>query len=324
MFTKKEGTNELSISVNDKYRYITIPEKNYGKFIRKIEKKKNLYTDYSQYTKFNHITSRIYSKRIKKKNNKEYDIRGKNLLIYSESFDFKIKELDYSRNDGFFLKDYKQLDEYLLSFISNAPFYKQNSLPHKSGILLYGPPGNGKTSYIRYLYLNNILPKDTIFIWCKTLPEPEFLNELKKINALKVFIFEEITTTLQNTFRLDEFLQFCDGDQSIDNSVIVCTTNHPELLPENLTIRPSRFNKIIEFGNPDELARETILKIYFKDMFQNEMINQTKGLSLDQIKESFILTITNNLAFTDAIKSVKIHKDTVESSFNKYRKIGID
>lgn len=321
MFTKNPQNNMVDIVNEHKIRFISVHESNYAKFLNKIRSRKNLYVaDYSL-TKGNVVTLKLYNKDFPVKREK-YDVRGKNFEIIEHDYSVVMKEVTFHRNDGFFVDDYLAVDNYLLSFIENKKFYKENNLLHKAGILLYGPPGNGKSSYIRYLYLNKILPESTIYIWCKTLPTKEQLNEFAKIDALKVFIFEEITTTLKQRLPLSEFLQFCDGENSIDNSVVMCMTNHPELLPQNLTNRPSRFNRIVEFKNPNNAARETILKLYFKDAFVPEMIQLTSGLSFDQIKESYIISVTENISFESAIKSVKIHKQKVEDSFSSYKKIG--
>lgn len=323
MFVKKPGSNFIDITQEYKSRYIGVYDKDYYKLLNILNKKKHLYTSDYSLTRANYLTLKLYNKKYPIKF-ESYDIKGKNLEIFESDFDTKIKELYFDRNDGFFIDDYKPVDEYLHSFIKSEPFYKENNILHKAGILLYGPPGNGKSSYIRYLYLNKILPESTMYIWCKCLPSQEMLNEFKKIDALKVFIFEEITTTLKSKIPLSDFLQFCDGEASINNSLVICMTNHPEMLPENLTNRPSRFNRIIEFKNPNANARETILKLYFKDAFSPEMIQQTDDLSFDQIKESYIISVINNIPLDLAIKNVKIHKKTVEDSFSSYKKIGFE
>lgn len=322
MFTKKSNSNEIEKSTEYKFKYISVAEKDFYKFKDKLRYRPHLFMGEGQYTATNFITTKLYNKKYNVKA-ESYDIRGKNIELVPGTYGgMVINELNFNRNDGYFLEDYKVLDDYLTTFINNEEFYKKHELVHKAGILLYGPPGNGKTSYIRYLYLNKILPKDTIFIWCKMIPPSELLEELNKIDAPKVFVFEEITTTLRSDLRIDRFLQFLDGEDSIGKSVVIATTNHPEMLPENLTIRPSRFNKIIEINNPNETARRLILKRFFKEDFNEDMIKLTKDLTLDQIKESFIVSITNGIDFAKSINAVKNHKKIVEDSFHKYKKIG--
>jgi hypothetical protein len=53
------------------------------------------------------------------------------------------------------------------------------------------------------------------------------------------------------------------------------------------------------------------------------MVAQTEDLSLDQIKESFIISLTSNVSFKDAIESVRKHKQTVKDSFSQYKTMGI-
>jgi ATPase family associated with various cellular activities (AAA) len=322
MFSKKYDSDEIYINDDHKFRYITVPDYKYAAFSNKLKTRKHLYAhDDNSYAP--NYTVKLYTKKYLVKS-QPYDVRGKFLEFFTDyRGNAKLKELNLTRKDGFALDEYKNIDTYLLNFIKNKENYESHDLLHKAGLLFYGPPGNGKTSYIRYLKLNSVLPENTIFIWCKALPNTEFLNELEKIDALKIFIFEEITTTLRGGIRLDEFLQFCDGETTIPNSVIFCMTNHPELLPENLTNRPSRFNKIIEFKNPGKRAREIILKVFFKDKFQNEMVDQTDGLSLDQIKESFVINLTDGIPFNKAIDFVKKHKQTVKDSFGEYKPMGI-
>lgn len=322
MFSKKDNSNEIFINDDHKFRFLTIPDIKYAAFCNKMKHRKHLYF-HDNTTYAPNYTVKVYSKKYLIKT-KPYDVRGKFLELYNDyRGESRLKELNLTRKDGFALDEYANIDTYLLNFINNKNIYEQHDLLHKAGLLFYGPPGNGKTSYIRYLKVNNILPENTIFIWCKALPSNEILEELKKIDALKIFIFEEITTTLRSSIKLDDFIQFCDGETSIPNSVVFCMTNHPELLPENLTNRPSRFNKIIEFKNPGKKAREIILKVFFKDLFQNEMIEQTEGLSLDQIKESFVVHLTHGITFNKAINAVKKHKQIVKDSFSEYKAMGI-
>lgn len=322
MLSKKLNSNEIFINDNYKSRYVSVPCEKYADFLNKIKNKKNL-SSYEDSMYAPTYTIKVSTKKYLSKS-EPYDIRGKFLELFVDyNGRTKLREIELTRKDGFTLDEYKPIDKYLLSFIKNKHFYEDNNILYKAGLLFYGPPGNGKTSYVRHLKLNQVLPKDTIFIWCKALPGQDLLQELKKIDALKIFIFEEITTVLRGSVRLDEFLQFCDGESTIPNSVVFCMTNHPELLPENLTNRPSRFNKIIEFKNPNKKARELILKLYFKDAYKDEMLSQTEDLSLDQIKESFIISVTGNVAFGKAVDTVRKHKQTVKDSFNEYKAMGI-
>ena len=46
---------------------------------------------------------------------------------------------------------FKILDEETTNFLEKEEIYERMKIPYKRGILLYGPPGNGKTSFIKHL-----------------------------------------------------------------------------------------------------------------------------------------------------------------------------
>lgn len=269
------------------------------------------------------LTNKKYP--IKKQKSSHYDLRGKTLELrdggYGDVDHFT--EIEAKRKDSFFMPDYKVLNDYLCKFIKAKDVYKKRNLFYRAGILIYGTPGNGKTSWVRYLINNKVLPEDTIFIWSRIIPPPSFREELSKIPALKVFIFEEIVTSLQTgIFEVQQFLDFMDGEQSLDNSVYIATTNSPELLPQNIIQRPGRFDQIVEVKNPEAEGRRIVLNEYFKEEFKEEFIALTNGLSIAEIKEAYLLTQIHDYKLTDAVKKIKKHQEFVKNSFEEYKKVG--
>lgn len=320
----------------EKIIYSSRPDKNerlvFAKNMRHLLKMQNRfkYPKYSVYATNEFACGGMIIKIINNDHKKfdapRYSISGKKLEQCQGQHPFPdiyYKEIDINRKDSFELPQYKEFDEYIKKFINKKDFYKSKNLMYKLGVLMYGPPGNGKTSYFRYLINNDILPKDATVIWTESIPNRDTIETLRKVKGLKVFIFEELVTSVVTPSQIQRFLKFMDGEDSLDNAIYFATTNHPEALPANIIDRPGRFDYMIEVNNPDRETREVILKEYFGDKFEESMIGQSEGLSNADIREVFLLSVVQELSFAKATSKLKNHKENVKNSFQKYRKMGL-
>lgn len=106
---------------------------------------------------------------------------------------FQIREDKYVN----LMDSLKDLDESIEQFIENKELYKNSSSAYKLGILLFGPPGSGKTSYMRKL----ITEKNAIVIFMDAVPTRKFLEKLENStkNRLKIIVFEEAVSLLESS-----------------------------------------------------------------------------------------------------------------------------
>jgi transitional endoplasmic reticulum ATPase len=153
--------------------------------------------------------------------------------------------------------------------------------PH--GVLLYGPPGCGKTMLARAVATES----EANFI---SIKGPEVLSKWvgeseKAIRevfrrarhaAPAIIFFDEIDAIAPSrgtgggdshvTERvISQFLTEIDGIQSLKDIVVLAATNRPDLLDPAM-LRPGRFDRHILVPAPDEAARKQILEIYTKEM----------------------------------------------------------
>jgi len=151
-----------------------------------------------------------------------------------------------------------------------------------TGVLLFGPPGTGKTMLMRGLAKE--LGFGVYYVKCSDLLSQWYgesernLTELFRIaraQAPCILFFDEIDSIgkKRELFSADDvaprllslFLAEMDGFKTVKNVIIVGATNVPNLLDPAL-LRPGRFDKVIYMHLPDKAAREEIFKVHARRM----------------------------------------------------------
>ncbi|KAK7940211.1 hypothetical protein WMY93_003537 [Mugilogobius chulae] len=177
---------------------------------------------------------------------------------------------------------------------------EQMGCKHVKGILLFGPPGCGKTLMARQIgkMLNAREPK--------IVNGPEILNkyvgeseanirklfadaeeEQKRLGAnsgLHIIIFDELdaickqrgtgasSTGVHDTV-VNQLLSKIDGVEQLNNILVIGMTNRPDLIDDAL-MRPGRFEVKMEIGLPDEKGRVQILTIHTNKMRSFNLLAQ--------------------------------------------------
>ena len=178
------------------------------------------------------------------------------------------------------------------TFLGKKEDYTKMGLLHRRGLLLWGPPGTGKTRLVEYL-----CAKYTDSVRIISVPagfNPKMVWPLKDFLKDKTtfFIFEEITSIVEDSCAVSSFLDFMDGEGSWDNCLVLATTNYPEKLSANIVDRPSRFDRLYKIDLPDGDTRQIYLEAKLgKDRVTDQMVTATKGYSIAYLKE-LVLSIT--------------------------------
>jgi vesicle-fusing ATPase len=190
---------------------------------------------------------------------------------------------------------------------------KQLGINHVRGMLLYGPPGCGKTLIARQIgkCLNAREPK--------IINGPEILDKYvgeseSKIRALfadaekeqaemgdesllHIIIFDEMDAVMKTRGTsgsssgvsdsiVNQLLSKIDGVDSLNNILIIGMTNRKDMIDDAI-LRPGRLEVHIEISLPTEEGRLQILNIHTSEMKKNERISNE---ALENLPEMASLT----------------------------------
>lgn len=139
-----------------------------------------------------------------------------------------------------------------------AALYRELNVPYRRGVLLHGPPGNGKTSLIRRI--GAALPQIPAMILRPVagFDSDDFEAALGRWRrqAPALLVIEDLNWLLKEV-NVSTFLNLLDGVETNMSGglLLIATTNHPETLDPAINNRPGRFDVVIEVPCPNRALR---------------------------------------------------------------------
>jgi len=242
----------------------------------------------------------------------------------------------------------KEIELKIIKPLLHPDLYKAYGKKTGGGILLYGPPGCGKT-YIARATAGQVNARfisvglnDILDMWIgnseKNLHQ---IFEVARKNTPCVLFFDEIdalgasrSDMKQSSGRhlINQFLQELDGiDNNNEGVLVLGATNTPWHLDPAFR-RPGRFDRIIFVPPPDEIAREAILQLKLKnkpvDTIDFKLVaHKTENYSgadiealidiaiEEKLESSFIDGIPKPITTKDLLNATKKHKASTQEWF---------
>lgn len=203
--------------------------------------------------------------------------------------------------------------EEIQNFWSKEALFRQFNITYKRGILLWGPPGSGKTATVR-IVCNDVIQRGGVVL--------KFFDAGLSSRGIRLFrdiqpetpcvvLMEDLDSILQCNMET-EVINTLDGIDKVDKVLFLATTNYPEKLGDRVVNRPSRFDRRYFIGPPNEKSRALFLAHLFSKAKTgvpvaevNTWVKDTEGMSIAHLKELFVARVILGTPYDQAIKILR-------------------
>ena len=225
------------------------------------------------------------------------------------------------------MEEAKQELKEVIDYLEDPKKFQRIGGKVPKGVLLVGPPGNGKTLLARavageagatffnisasqfvemFVGVGASRVRDLFSNARKEAPSIIFIDELDAVGRSRGAGFGGGNDEREQT--LNQLLSEMDGFDSHEEVIVIAATNRPDILDPAL-LRPGRFDRRVIIERPDWRDREKILKVYTRKINLASEVDLaviakgTPGMSgadlENLINESAILAARKNAAAVD-------------------------
>ncbi len=187
----------------------------------------------------------------------------------------------------------------------------------KRGLLLFGPPGTGKTHTTRYV-VGRMTGCTVLLLSGGALHLVGALAEMARELQPTVVVLEDVDLVAEDrTFGhgsnpvLFELLDVMDGAAGDADLLFLLTTNRADLLEPALAARPGRVDVAVEIALPDDDARRRLFALYGRDVplelapdDVDRVVARTAGTTASFLKELLRRAVLESLGETSPLTLV--------------------
>lgn len=242
----------------------------------------------------------------------------------------KVHEVTNEKTTFADIAGYESVKEELLDivdFLKHPDDYSKYTSSLPKGVLLEGPPGNGKTFFAKAIageaktpffqisaadiedkYIGTGAKKiEKLFATVRKAAKKHghaimFIDEIDAVGAKR-----ENRTVTETNQTINKLLTEMDGFNKEDRIVILAATNLSSSLDSAL-VRSGRFDRIIHIDKPSLAEREAIIQLYLKkkeELIDNEVWEENYAYVLAQQTEGFSNADLNKLVNESSLMAKK-------------------
>jgi ATP-dependent 26S proteasome regulatory subunit len=191
----------------------------------------------------------------------------------------------------------ERIESHILAPTEHRDQLLQSGRHMARGLLLWGPPGTGKTHTVRYL-TGRLRDATIIILSGGSLGMIAGFGSLARRLTPSVVVLEDVDLVAQERDYgpygggpvLFELMNQMSGLADDADVAFVLTTNRPDVLEPALAARPGRVDLAVELPLPDAAARRRLIELYSRglDLAVDDMdavVRRTDGVTASFIKE---------------------------------------
>lgn len=179
------------------------------------------------------------------------------------------------------------------SFLENQQWYYDRNVPYRRGYLLHGPPGTGKTSFIKalagdldyniaMLNLGERGMTDERLGYLLTVVPPRTLVLLEDADAAFNGRAQNDAPGYRSSLTFSGLLNALDGVASAEERLMFLTTNHLERFDKAL-VRPGRVDMMVRIGEATRWQAEKLWSRFYGELDAEGVLRAQFLQQLEQI-----------------------------------------